>query len=173
MPQTDKKGTAYMSKQTNRQKIRKAPALLPRIVMLLFLLMVLLFLNLDSVSHRLNSGSYEETTAKVVKPATDDFLLLIPMVEIQYSYKGVDYTEEKYFVTQPLFGLSREPGEELTIYVNTYAPNYCLIKVNFFRNIVNWILLVLIAICIFNMLRRIEIIREQRKRRKEEKTHEK
>ena len=161
-----------MSKQTNRQEIRKAPALLPRIVIQLFLLMVLLFLNIDSVSHTLNLGSYEKTTAKVVKPATDDFLLLIPMVEIQYSYKGVEYTEEKYFVFQPLFGLSREPGEELTIYVNTYAPNYCLIKVNFFRNIVNWILLVLIAICITNIIRRIQIIRKDRKRRKEKKQHE-
>lgn len=161
-----------MSKQTNRKEIRKAPALLPRMVILLFLLMVLLFLNIDSVSHVLNSGSYETTTARVVKPATDDFLLLIPMVEIQYSYKGIEYTEEKYFVFQPLFGLSREPGDELTIYVNTYAPNYCLIKVNFFRNIVNWILLVLIAICITNMIRRIRIIREERQRRREERQHE-
>lgn len=162
-----------MSKQTNRQGIRKAPALLPRIVILLFLLMVLLFLNIDSVSHMLNFGSYEKTTATVVKPATDDFLLLIPMVEIEYSYKGVKYTEEKYFVFQPLFGLSRDPGEELTIYVNTYAPNYCLIKVNFFRNIVNWILLALLAICIANIIRRIQIIREGRIRRKEAEQHEK
>lgn len=162
-----------MAKKTNRQGIRKPPALLPRIVILLFLLMVLLFMNLDSISHILNYGSYEKVTAKVVKPTTDDFLLLIPMAEIQYSYKGVTYTEEKLFVLQPLFGISREPGEELTIYVNTYAPGYCLIKVNFFHNLVNWLLLALIAICITQMIRRTQGKKTQSRRRKESKTHEK
>lgn len=162
-----------MANKSNRRGIRKPPALLPRIVILLFLLMVLLFVNLDSISHVLNFGSYEKVTAKVVKPTTDDFLLLIPMAEIEYSYKGTTYTEEKLFVLQPLFGLSREPGEELTIYVNTYAPNYCLIKVNFFHNLVNWLLLALIAICITHMVLRIRNPKGYNRRRKEGKTHEK
>lgn len=162
-----------MAKKANRQGIRKPPAILPRIVILLFLLMVLLFINLDSISYMLNYGSYEKVTAKVVKPTTDNFLLLIPMAEIQYSYKGVTYTEEKSFVLQPLFGLSKEPGEELTIYVNTYAPNYCLIKVNFFHNLVNWLLLALIAICIANMVQRIRKKQTHTRRRKEAVTHEK
>lgn len=154
---SDKQERDYqMAKKTNRQSIRKPPAILPRIVILLFLLMMLLFMNLDSVSHLLNYGSYEKVTAKVVRPSTDDFLLLIPMAEIQYSYKDVTYTEEQLFILQPLFGLSREPGDTLSIYVNTYAPNHCLIKVNFFRNPVNWLLLALIALCITDMIRRIK-----------------
>lgn len=172
-PDRQERDIISMAKKAKRQRIRKAPAILPRIVILLFLIMVLLFINIDSMSHVLNFGSYEKTTAKVVRPVTDDFLLLIPMVEIQYSYKGIEYTEEKLFVLQPLFGLSREPGEELTIYVNTYAPNYCLIKVNFFRNVVNWLLLVLIAICIFNMIRRIQRKKEHKKSKKGDMSYEK
>ena len=100
---SDKQERDYqMAKKTNRQSIRKPPAILPRIVILLFLLMMLLFMNLDSVSHLLNYGSYEKVTAKVVR------------------------------------------------------PNHCLIKVNFFRNPVNWLLLALIALCITDMIRRIK-----------------
>lgn len=148
---------------TNKEKglhIRKAPPILPRIVILLFLIMILLFVNIDSFSHLLNYNCYERATATVVKPETDVFLLLIPMVQIQYQYDGKEYTEDKFFVLQPLFGLSREPGQQLDIYVNTNAPNYCLFQVNFFRNIVNWILLALIGICIYNMVRRIQKKRE-------------
>lgn len=158
------KGFSMRNKERKerRLRIRKVPAILPRIVTLLFLVMILLFVNIDSFSHLLNYSSYERTTATVVKPETDDFLLLIPMAQIRYQYKGKDYTEDKFFVLSPLFGLSREPGQQLDIYVNTYAPNYCLFKVHFFRNIINWILLALIGICIHNMVRRIQKKKEVR-----------
>ncbi len=151
-----------MTKKENKQRIRRAPAILPRIVILLFLIMILLFVNIDSFSHLLNFGSYEKATATVVKPETDEFLLLIPMVQIRYQYQDIEYTEDKYFVLEPLFGLSREPGQELPIYINTYAPNYCLFRTNFFHNIVNWILLALIIIGVFNMIQRIRKKREQK-----------
>lgn len=149
-----------MKKEEKKQRIRKVPAVLPRIVVLLFLLMVLLFMNIDSFSHLLNYSSYEGTTATVVKPDTDDFLLLIPMVQIRYQYEGNEYTDKKFFVLQPLFGLSKESGQQLDIYVNTHAPNYCLFRVNFFRNIINWVLLALIGICVYNIVRRIQKKRE-------------
>lgn len=160
-----------MTKKENKQRIRRAPAILPRIVILLFLIMILLFVNIDSFSHLLNFGSYEKATATVVKPETDEFLLLIPMVQIRYQYQGAEYTEDKFFVLEPLFGLSRESGQELPIYINTYAPNHCLFRMNFFHNIVNWILLALIVIGIFNMIRRIQKKREQKQQR--EGQHEK
>lgn len=161
-----------MAKTTKKRRRLKSPAILPRMVILLFLIMVQLFINIDSFSHMLNRHSYEEITATVLEPTTDDLLLLIPMVEIQYQYQGEEYTEKKYFLLQPLFGLSREEGTQLTVYVNKYAPNYCLFKVNYFRNILNWILLALLLVCIGNMVRRIREWRMNRRLRKEGMQHE-
>ena len=151
-----------MTEKENKRRIRKVPPVLPRIVILLFLFMLLLFMNMDSFSHLLNYNSYEKATATVVKSETDDFLLLLPMVQLQYQYEGQEYTVEKYFIKQPLFGLSREPGQQLDIFINKQAPNYCLFQTNFFRNIVNWLLMVLIGICIYNIIKRIQKKREVR-----------
>lgn len=161
-----------MIKTTKKRRRLKSPAILPRIVILLFLIMVQLFINIDSFSHMLNRHSYEERTATVVERTTDDLLLLVPMVEIQYQYRGEEYREKKYFLLQPLFGLSGEEGTQLTVYVNTYAPNYCLFRVNFFRNILNWILLALLIVCIGNMVRRIRQWRMNRRHGREGAQHE-
>lgn len=161
-----------MTETTKKRRRLKTPAILPRLVILFFLIMVVLFINMDSVSHMMNRHSYEEVTATVVKPATDDLLLVVPMVELQYQYQGEEYTGKKYFLVQPFFGLSRDAGTELTVYVNTYAPNYCLFKENFFRNIANWILLALIVVCIGNMVRRIQKWRIDRRLGKEGAQHE-
>ncbi len=158
-----------MTDTKQKKRKLKSPAVLPRIVILLFLLMLLLAINIDSVSYRLTSSSYEEVTATVVRKAKDDFLLLIPMVEITYTYEGTEYVEEKYFVIQPFFGLSREEGAHCQIYVNTYAPNYCLFKVHFFKNILNWILLILMVVCIYNLAWRIKRWRLERQDRKMDK----
>lgn len=67
-----------MQKKERKQRVRKTPPLLPRLVILFFLLMVLLFMNIDMCSRILNYGSYEKTTATIVAKKTDGFLLLIP-----------------------------------------------------------------------------------------------
>lgn len=144
-----------MAENRTVQHKRKSPAILSRIVILLFLMMLLLFVNINSITHFFNRSSYEAVTATVIRPTTDDFLLLIPKVELSYQYKGQQYTDTKYFVLAPLFGLSSEEGEHLTIYVNTFAPNHSLFQVNFFRNILNWIFLLLMIACIINLVHRI------------------
>ena len=55
-----------MQKKERKQRARKTPPLLPRLVILFFLLMVLLFMNIDMCSRILNYGSYEKTTATIV-----------------------------------------------------------------------------------------------------------
>lgn len=161
-----------MTETTKQRRRLKSPAILPRIVVLFFLILVQLLINMNSFSHMLNPHSYEEVTAAVVKSTTDELLLLVPMAEIRYQYQGEEYTEKKYFFLQPFFGLSREEGAQLTVYVNKYAPNYCLFKENFFRNILNWVLMALIVVCIVNMLRRIRKWRTGRRLRKEGAPHE-
>lgn len=49
-----------MQKKERKQRVRKTPPLLPRLVILFFLLMVLLFMNIDMCSRILNYGSYEK-----------------------------------------------------------------------------------------------------------------
>lgn len=125
------------------------------IVALLFFLLLHMFLNYGSFAYCMNRGSYEEVTAVVDKPTTDKFLLLIPMVTIQYSYEGQAFTEDEYFVTQKFFFLSDNPGTELTIYVNKEAPNHTIFKTHFLGNPLNWLLLLLEGICIFRLVKRI------------------
>ena len=158
-----------MRKENNKRRKIKSPAVLSRIVILLFLIMLMTFLNISSVTHFLNRTSYDTVTAHVIQPTTDDFLMLIPRVEITYQYQGQTYTEKKYFVLEPLFGLSSEKGTELLLYVNIYAPGHSIFKVNFFRNIVNWILLILEATCIYNLVFRIRRYRSEKSEAKEGK----
>ena len=87
-----------MQKKERKQRVRKTPPLLPRLVILFFLLMVLLFMNIDMCSRILNYGSYEKTTATIVAKKTDGFLLLIPMAELSYQYEGTEYKEDKFFI---------------------------------------------------------------------------
>ena len=152
-----------MQKKERKQRVRKTPPLLPRLVILFFLLMVLLFMNID-MCRILNYGSYEKTTATIVAKKTDGFLLLIPMAELSYQYEGTEYKEDKFFILPHLFGISNEAGQQITIYVNTTSPNYCLIQQPFYKNVVNWILLLLLGVWIHNIIKL--------NKKKKEATHE-
>ncbi len=142
----------------------KSPAVLPGIVTLFFLLMLMFFINIHSISHLFNRESYDMVTATVNRPATDKFFLLFPKVELSYRYQGQTYTETSFFLLEPLFGLSAEQGTELALYVNRYAPNHSLIKVKFFHNIINWLLPVLIVICLIQLVRRIRTCQADKKK---------
>lgn len=129
------------------------------IVVLLFFLLLHLIMNYDSFTYCLNRDCYEKVTAVVEKPTTDKFLLLIPMVTIQYSYNGEQYTEDRYFVTQKFFFLSDKAGTELCVYVNRNAPNHTLFKTHFFGNVINWLLLLMEGVCIYMLVKRIQKMR--------------
>lgn len=49
-----------MQKKERKQRVRKTPPLLPRLVILFFLLMVLLFMNIDMCSRILNFSPFSE-----------------------------------------------------------------------------------------------------------------
>lgn len=141
------------------------------IVVLLFFLFLHMIMNYDSLTYVMNRGSYEKVMAVVEKPTTDKFLLLIPMVTIQYSYDGQQYTEDRYFVTQKLFFLSDEAGTELPVYVNIKAPNHTLFKTHFFGNLVNWLLLLMEGVCGYMLVKRIQrmrLLRQDKKNRRQE-----
>lgn len=141
------------------------------LAVLLFFLFLHIVVNYDSLTYSMNRGSYEKITAVVEKPTTDKFLLLIPMVTIQYSYGGEQYTEDCYFVTQKLFFLSDGPGTELTVYVNKQAPNHTLFKTHFFGSLVNWLLLLMEGVCVYMLVKRIQrirLLRQDKKKRKQE-----
>lgn len=161
-------GLIMRETKTKRHRI-KTPAVLSRIVIFLFLLMIMLFVNINSITYLLNSDSYETVSATVVQSTTDKFLLLIPAVELNYHYSGEEYTERKLFILESLFGLSDETGTKLILHVNKTAPNHCLIDVSFFKNIVNWILLILEFVCIYNLIQRIKIAKQEKEVLKNEK----
>ncbi len=110
-------------------------------VMLLFLILVHLLLNHDMLSVVLNAGTYQPVQATVTKETSDEFLLLLPKVELTYIYEGNGYATDEYFILQPLFGLEAVPGTKLEILVNQYSPEFIIIKTNFWANKINWIVL--------------------------------
>jgi hypothetical protein len=158
-----------MTETTKKKRKIKATPILPRIVILCFLFMILLFMNVDSLSYLMNYKSYERAQATIAKTTTDDFLMVIPKVEIQYEYQGVTYTEEKYYVIPQRFSLPYEEGSSVGVYVNTTAPNYTLFRMNFFKNVWNWLLVALIVVCIINLTRRIKKRGTQKKEKKTDK----
>lgn len=137
-------------KEKKRKVIRVNKILRPFSVWLLIFFLLLL-LNFDSTCYLFNHAHYEKTTAVVLEKKTDPYLLLVPMVELQYKYNGEVYTVDKFFVLQPFFGLSGENGAELSVYVNTLAPGYVIFDTFFFRNWLNWILLVVSICCILRI----------------------
>ncbi len=141
-------------KEKKRNVIRVNKILRPLSVWLLVLLL-LLVLNFDSTCYLFNHSHYEKATAVVVEEKTDLYLLIIPMVELQYKYNGTTYTADKFFVLQPFFGLSSEKGSELTIFVNTLAPEYVIFDTFFFRNWLNWILMLVNICCILRIYKLI------------------
>lgn len=157
-----------MCKIKNKRQRIKPTAILSRIVIFLFLLMIMFFININSVTYALNTNRYETVSATVVQATTDSFLLLIPAVEINYRYQEKEYKQKKLFLLESLFGLSDEPGTQLALHINKKAPSHCLFEVNFFKNIVNWILLIMEFVCIYNLVQRIK----KTKREKEGQTNE-
>lgn len=142
------------------------------IVMILFILVFLFLLNFNSFCHFCNRNSYEQVTATVTQKTTDPLAMLIPMVRIKYDYQGKTYEDRKYFLLQPLFGLPSRAGSELEIYVNKEAPGYSIFKENFFRNIVNWLLLVFGGVFVSLLVRRIRQGFRNRKTRKMQRERE-
>lgn len=136
------------------------------IVMILFILVLMFLLNFNSFCHFCNRNSYELVTATVTQKTTDPLAMLIPMVRIKYDYQGKTYEDRKYFLLQPLFGLPSEAGSELEIYVNKEAPGYSIFKENFFRNIVNWLLMIFGGVFVSLLVRRIQQGLRNRKNRK-------
>ena len=82
----------------------------------------------------------------------------------EVKYEGTEYKEDKFFILPHLFGISNEAGQQITIYVNKTSPNYCLIQQLFYKNVVNWILLLLLGVWIYNIIKL--------HKKKKEATHE-
>lgn len=141
-------------KEKKERKVTISRIMTP-MVMILFVLVLLFFNNFQSFCHFCNRSSYESVTATLTEKTSDPFTMLLPMVKIQYEYQGTTYEDKKYYILQPWFGLPTEAGSELTVYVNREAPGYTLFKENFFRNIVNWILLLFAGVFISLLYRRI------------------
>lgn len=158
-------------KEKKRKVIRVNKILRPVSVWLLILLLQIV-LNFDSACYLFNHSSYEKTTAVVLEEKTDLYLLIIPMVELQYKYNGTVYTADKFFVLQPFFGLSSEKGSELTVYVNTLAPEYVIFDTFFFKNWLNWVLMVISICCILRIYKLIHDKIKNRKLRKEGRLNE-
>ncbi|MCM1500961.1 MAG: hypothetical protein NC124_21085 [Clostridium sp.] len=155
-----------MALEDKRQRKVTISKIMTPIVMLLFILVLLFLVNFHSFCHFCNRNSYEAVTATVTQKTTDPFVMLVPMVRIKYEYQGKAYEDRKYFFLQPFFGLPSEEGSKLTIYVNKEAPGYSIFKENFFRNMINWILLVFEGVFVSLLIRRIRQgfrIRKQRK----------
>lgn len=158
-------------KEKKRKVIRVNKILRPFSVWLLVLLL-LLVMNFDSACYLFNQSRYEKTTAVVLEEKTDLYLLIIPMVELQYKYNGTVYTADKFFVLQPFFGLSGEKGSELSVYVNTLAPGYVIFDTFFFKNWLNWVLMVVSICCIVRICKLIRDKITNRKLRREGRLHE-
>jgi hypothetical protein len=156
-------------KEKKRKKIRVNKILRP-ISVWLFILLLQIVLNFDSTCYLFNHSNYEQITAVVAEEKTDPYLLLIPMVKLEYNYNGQTYSQDKFFVLQPFFGLSSEKGTELPVYVNKLAPGYTIFKTGFFRNWINWLLMVISVCCLFRIGKLIrEKIRNWKRRRRNKK----
>lgn len=140
-------------KELRRKKVTISKVMTP-VVMTLFVFLLLLLMNLHSLTHFFNREEYQSVKATVVEETKDSFAMVIPMVTVYYQYGETTYEDKKLFVLQPLFGLSSQKGDELTIYVNQKAPNHFIFKENFFANGVNWLLLVFEGVFISLFVRR-------------------
>jgi len=139
------------------------------IVITLFIILLQVLMNLDSITFLCNMSSYDVIDVKVKSPSTDEFIMMIPKVDIEYTYNGESYEESKYFVLQPLFGMKANVGEILPAYVNINAPKYTLFKVNFFTNWLNYILLLFDVVCVCRIITYIKRQDAMRKELKEKK----
>lgn len=139
------------------------------LILTLFIITLLLFMNIQSVSYFLNTDSYRKVSAKVVRQTTDPFTMIIPMLDISYQYNGTEYEDTKLFVLQPFFGISSESGDEIEIYVNRKVPNYCLFVEPFYKNTINWFLVLFGVVFLEILIKRIVVRCKRRRQRKLEK----
>ncbi|MDY2922316.1 MAG: hypothetical protein SOT18_05700 [Eubacterium sp.] len=130
-----------------KKKNKGVNRILRLVAVFMFLLLAHILINFNGLCHLSNWSSYDTVTASVTKKTTDLYLLLVPVVEVQYTYGEKEYTERKFFVIQKSFGLSDTEGSKLEIYVNKKAPNHVMFKTNFFVNPVNYLILVLEVVC--------------------------
>lgn len=152
-------------KEKKEQRVTISKIMTP-IVMILFVMVVLFLVNFQSFCHFFNRSSYECVTATLVQNTSDPLTMLVPMVKIQYDYQGTTYEDKKYYVLAPLFGLTKEEGDEIEIYVNKAAPGHSIFKENFFYNIVNWLLLLFGGVFVSLLVRRIRQGNRNRKKRR-------
>ncbi len=130
-----------------KKKNKGVNRILRLVAVFLFLLLTHILINFEGICHLSNWSSYDTVTATVTKKTTDLYLLLVPVVEVQYTYGDKEYTERKFFVVQKSFGLSDTEGSQLEMYVNKKAPNHVMFKTNFFVNPINYLILALEAVC--------------------------
>lgn len=136
------------------KKVKKRNLSTP-FIMTLLILTILIFLNLQTLTYEFNTDKYYAVQTSSTKEKTDGFTMLVPMVEYTYNFHGHRYKDSKYFVIQPLFGLSNKTGTVLDIYVNKKVPDRTLLKEPFQANILNWILVFLGLFFIYIFIRRI------------------
>ena len=142
-------------KSMRKQKIIKKKNLTTPFIMMLFVTAILIFLNIQTLTYALNTEKYYAVSTTTTREKSDGFTMIIPMVEYTYQYQGQTYKDSKYFVIQPLFGLSNKSGTVLDIYVNKKVPDRTLLREPFERNLVNWGLLILWIFFIYIFIQRI------------------
>ncbi|MCR5691233.1 MAG: hypothetical protein K6G62_03345 [Eubacterium sp.] len=125
------------------------------ITVLLLLIFIHIVLNFEGLTYLTNQDSYVLVVANVKAMTTDDYLLLIPMQDLEYNFAGKSYNEKKFFVIQKTFGLSGEAGDMMDLYVNKNAPNYPIYKVNYFKNPINYLIMLFEIISAMVIFRRI------------------
>ncbi len=155
-------------KEKKEQRMTISRIMTP-VVMILFIAVLLFLMNFQLFCHMFNRDRYESVTATLVQNTSDPLTMMVPMVRIQYEYQGTVYEERKYYALAPLFGLTRQEGSDLEIYVNKTAPGHSLFRENFFRNIINWILLIFGGVFISLLIRRIRQGFRNHKRRRLQK----
>ena len=114
----------------------------------------------------MNQDSYMDVSAKVETATVDSFAMIVPMREISYEFGGKNYKETQYFVLEQLFNVSADQGQYIKIHVNKNAPEYFLFEQHFYANMINWILLLFLAVFIILLVRRIKEARQYRKEHK-------
>ena len=69
-----------------KKKNKGVNRILRLVAVFLFLLLTHILINFEGICHLSNWNSYDTVTATVTKKTTDLYLLLVPVVEVQYTY---------------------------------------------------------------------------------------
>ena len=155
-------------KKRKRRKVDVNRILTP-IVMILFVIALLMYLNLHAMRYALSSDQMDVVRATVVEKTVDPFTMVIPMVDLSYTYNGQEYQDKKYFVLEPFFQLQAIEGSTLVVYVNKKAPNHFMIQTKFYKNWINWLLLLFLFVFVVVLVRRCRWALQNRRDKKGEK----